>query len=107
MKAILMAVLAVTLVTGCSRKDDRIAFDGQFYRAKLSKGDARHQFSVTARPVSASLDGARQAAEYEAISYCVKEYGSSDIAWIVGPDTDPAALPIADDTLVFQGACPE
>ena len=69
--------------------------------------DARDEFTVTARPVSASLEGAREAARYEATVYCVNRYGRSDIAWTVGPDSPDAALPIADDTLTLAGRCPQ
>ncbi|TMM54944.1 hypothetical protein [Sulfitobacter sabulilitoris] len=108
MKMILMAALAALTVTGCTSRDDRIAFDGQYYRTKLTKVDGqRHVFQVTARPVSASLQGAREAARYEAVSYCVTEYGSSDIAWVISPDAEASRLVVRDDTLTLQGACPQ
>lgn len=100
-------ILTVLLVAGCGRGADRLAFDGQFYRTRLSDLDERHKFQVTAAPVSASLLGAREAARYEATVYCVNEYGSSAIQWVVGPDDADEALPIANDTLTLQGACPQ
>jgi hypothetical protein len=106
MKTILGVLCVAMLAGGCSQ-DDKIAFDGQFFRTGLKKGEARHMFTVTAKPASASLAGARAAAEYEAISYCVNEYGSSDISWIVGPETADASLPIDKDTLILQGSCPQ
>ena len=95
------------VLAGCSNDSEKLRFDGQFYRTKLSGLEDRHQFQVTAAPVSASLTGAREAARYEATVFCVNEYGSSAIAWVVGPDDPDDALPIANDTLTLQGACPQ
>lgn len=107
MKTVTLALLAAALiVTGCGQDEDQLSFDGQFYRAKLKKEGERHQFRVTARPVSASVDGAREAARYEAIRFCVTEYGSSDIIWTTSPDAPADQLPVADDTLVLTGECP-
>ena len=109
MKTIVMLTLATGLgLSACGGRDDDIPFDGQFYRTKLSKVDGqRAVFQVTAEPVSASLEGAREAARYEATTYCVTEYGSSDIVWVISPDADTSLLPIQGDTLTLQGACPE
>ncbi len=99
--------VAALLLTGCGPDEDDILFDGQFYRAKIStERGARQDFTVSVRPVSASLEGAREAARYEATVYCVNNYGSSDISWVVGPDAEDAALPISNDTLLLQGSCP-
>ncbi|MDW4496890.1 hypothetical protein R5H30_02770 [Sulfitobacter sp. D35] len=106
MKPVLTLALALVIVAGCSANNRKqVFFDGQPFRTKLARGDERHMFTVTAKPVSASLTGARRAAEYQAIVYCVADYGSSDIRWTVGPDS--ASLPISDDTLTLQGACPQ
>lgn len=109
MNRLSMIVLAgAVAVAACSDNSDRIAFDGQYFRAKVAKVDKqRDVFTVRVRDVSRSLDGARQAGAYEGISYCVKNYGSSDITWTVGPDTPPEQLVIADNAIVFQGICPQ
>ncbi|MGC3936617.1 hypothetical protein ACOTTU_02305 [Roseobacter sp. EG26] len=106
MKKLVCLMLAAGFVAGCGSDADEIRFDGQFYRTRLSDLDERHKFQVTARPVSASLLGAKEAARYEATVYCVNEYGSSAIQWVVGPDDADETLPISDDTLTLQGACP-
>jgi hypothetical protein len=95
------------LVAGCTAADDRILFDGQFYNAKVRTVDRQLDvFTVNVRPVSKSLLGAREAGEYEAISYCVNSFGSSDIVWTAGPDAPDGQLTIDRDTLVLQGRCP-
>ncbi|WP_299962404.1 hypothetical protein [uncultured Roseobacter sp.] len=107
MRGILGLVGVCALLMGCGSDAEDIRFDGQFYNTSVSDLDERHKFEVTASPVSASLTGAREAARYEATIYCVNNYGSSDITWVVGPDAEDATLPISGDTLTLQGACPQ
>lgn len=101
-------VFAVVVgLTACQGQDERIAFDGQYFRAKVQRLDGSYdRFNVSVKPVSASLEGAREAGRYEAVSYCIKNFGTSEIAWVSGPDSPAAAQVIQGDTLVYQGACP-
>ena len=102
-----VAALGVALVAGCTDSKNRLAFDGQFFRTKVSKVDGeRHVFEVRIRDVARSLDGAREAGRHAGVAYCVENYGSSEIDWKVGPDTPPEELQITDNTLFFQGVCP-
>ncbi|MDJ0823299.1 MAG: hypothetical protein QNJ09_16005 [Paracoccaceae bacterium] len=111
-----IGVLALVLALGaCDRLGLNLdfgrgdnTFDGQYFRGS-AKSDAktRQNFTVSIRPVSRSLKGAVQAAEYEAISHCIKYYGTSDIAWTIGPDTPQDALPIDGETLTLAGTCEE
>ena len=102
-----MAGLGLGLAA-CGPGEDAVRFDGNLYSTKLkSERGARANFLVTARPVSASLLGAREAARYEATVYCVNSYGSSAIEWVIGPDSPDESLPIDRDTLTLQGVCPE
>lgn len=104
---VLAAAAALVLVSACTDSSKRIAFDGQYFRAKAKKVDkTRHAFTVRVRDVSRSLEGAIEAGRHEGISYCVDNFGSSAIEWTVGPDTPPEELQITDNTLVFQGVCP-
>jgi hypothetical protein len=101
-------LIAGLALAGCGPDSDDLLFDGNYYRTKLkSERATRTEFIVTARPVSASLLGAREAARYEATVYCVNRYGRSDIDWRVGPDSPDGALTITDDTLTLQGRCRE
>ncbi len=107
MKQIVLLCVTASLLAGCTSRDDRIAFDGKFFRTKLSKVDGRRDvFTLTVRNASQSINGAREAARYEATVYCVNTYGSSDITWVVGPDTPAENLRLVGDSLTFQGSCP-
>tara|TARA_R110000787_G_scaffold161992_1_gene275376 strand:+ start:502 stop:837 length:336 start_codon:yes stop_codon:yes gene_type:complete len=110
MKSTLVILALVTggLVVGCTAKDDRILFDGKYFRTKVSKVDKqRDVIAVTVRDPARSIDGAREAGRHAGVSYCVKNYGNSDIDWVVGPDTPPEQLRITDNKLIFQGTCPQ
>lgn len=106
-KHILAFIAVAALLGACQSQEDRIAFDGQYFRAKAKRIDGNFdQFTVSVKPVSASLDGAREAGRYEAIKYCVTNFGTSEIAWTVGPDMPQSALQIEKDAVAFQGTCP-
>ncbi len=106
---ILVGVAALALAAGCIKREDRLQpFDGHYYRAKASAVDkkaTRAVFTSNVWEVSQSLDGARQAAEYEGVRYCIAQYGTSQIEWTVGPETKPEFLTIENDQLTFKGRC--
>lgn len=108
MKFSVTGIVALALMAGCTNSEDRIAFDGKYFRAKARKVEKqRDMFEVSVKGVSQSLDGARQAAEYEGVKYCVSFFGSSDIYWMIGPETPDVSLPIEGDTLTYKGRCPQ
>jgi hypothetical protein len=98
------ALGAALLAAGCGGRSE-IAFDGEVYRARATQGETRQDFTVSVRPVGAGLAGARLAAEHEGKRYCIRNYGSSRIAWAIGPETEATALPIEGNTLTLAGAC--
>ena len=101
-------VLGAAAMAGCVNKNNRITYDGKYFRAKASKVDKqRDVFVVTVRDASQSLDGARQAAYHTGVSYCLASFGSSDIIWEQDPLDEESTLRIADDTLSVQGRCPQ
>ncbi|WP_299148650.1 hypothetical protein [uncultured Tateyamaria sp.] len=102
--ALLIAALALSACA--ERKADRVAFDGQFFRSNASKVDKqRNQFEISVSPVSASLEGAREAGRYEATRYCIGIFGSSNVDWIEGPDAEDGTLRISGDKLLLRGTC--
>ena len=100
-------IAAFTLSACAERREDRIAFDGVFFRSDAKRLDRenRERFEVTVRPVSQSLEGARAAGAYEATRYCIENFGTSDIIWVYGPDGEAGTLRIANDRLTLEGAC--
>jgi len=94
------------VLAACESRDDRLAFDGFFFRTSSSDiNDDPAQFVAITRNVSQSFEGARQATFYEATRYCIETFGTSRIRWVIGPDTPPEALSVVDDTLTYQGEC--
>lgn len=104
---LLIALVSALAIPACNRVDDRVLFEGVAFRGKVSVIDKadRRAFTASVSPASATIDGAVEAARYEGTKYCIENYGTSSIAWTVGPDTPREALVIEGDTLTFQGAC--
>lgn len=111
-RTVCLVLLGLSL-SGCGFAENLVGggadpvFDGQRFRggAKVvERGDLAH-FVSTVRPASRSVQGAILAAEYEAIRHCIHFYGTSDIAWEVGPDTPPSAFVIENDQLSLRGRC--
>lgn len=106
------ALLAMMMLAmaGCSKIELNMSkkpvFDGQQYRGKVKadRSDRQH-FVSTVRPVSKSFDGAILAAEYEGVRHCIEFFGTSDITWDIGPQTNRDDLVIENDTLSFEGTC--
>ncbi len=104
-------VAALTFVSACgvvTPSENQVRFDGHAFRAKVkpvNKKVSPADFTVVVNGVSASLDGAREAGRFEGTKFCIKNFGSSKIAWKVGPDTEPQNLRISDDKLTFAGTC--
>lgn len=109
-KTIFLAAMAIAVgVSGCaSKRELATRFEGQYYPAKASSESAknRKEFSVKVRESSKGIEGARQAAAYEATKYCIKYFGTSDIEWTVGPDAPEEAI-LQDGALILQGTCTE
>ena len=107
-RAVCISLAGLLVLSACGPDDDALFFDGFQYNTRVkSERKTREDFIVTARPVSNSLLGAREAARHQAISYCIEQYGSSAIDWVVGPDSPDEELPIDGDTLTLQGTCPQ
>lgn len=104
MGSVFLAVAAVSACSSDSRDD--ISFDGQYFRTKIAKvEDDWERFEISVSPVSASLEGAREAGRYEGVRYCVQNFGTSVIDWVSGPDAEVGTLTISDDKLLLSGTC--
>lgn len=107
LRVFLFIPMAALLLTGCNQRDDSVLFDGQAFRGKVAfeSRDNRRNFVATVRPVSASVEGAREAGRYEGVKYCITEYGTSEITWSLSPDAEPVTWSVDSDTVTFTGRC--
>lgn len=106
--SVLFATVAVLGLGACTDSKNRVQFDGQYFRAKISKVDKqRDVFVVTVKDPTKSVEGARAAALHEATTYCIENFGSSKIIWQVDPMDTETPLAVADNQIVFQGRCPQ
>ncbi|MFP7570790.1 hypothetical protein [Marivita sp. S2033] len=109
MKATWASAAIMLVLAACGRGElDTITFQGVQFTGNLraERGD-RATFVATGGPASVSLEGARRAAYYQAVQHCIAYLGSSDIAWINGPDVEDAALLIDNNSVVLSGRCVE
>lgn len=100
-----LALLAVAALAACESREDRVLFDGIYFRSKAAKidKDQPQSFTVTVNGFSQSADGAREAGRYEGTKYCIANYGTSNIEWSQGPDDEQLA--VDGDKLVLAGTC--
>lgn len=102
---IVALISLITMLAACSDKD-ALAFDGYFFKAKVkTEREDRAAMIVTVSPAAQSIDGAREAGRYEAIRYCIHNFGKSEIDWTYGPDAPVEGLQVSGDALIFQGRC--
>lgn len=108
----IIALVAVAAsLSACNSRTsnkERILFEGLEFKAKAKPVERKtpQQFEVSVKKASQSAEGARQAGIYEATSYCVLNYGTSEIDWIgADPTSEDTQLVIADDQLILQGSC--
>lgn len=109
MKTGWVLVPVLCALTACGQGDlDVVTFEGARFSGDLrsERGD-RAAFVASGGPASVSLEGAKQAAEYQVVQHCISYLGSSDVAWTNGPDVDDAELVIVDDEVVLSGRCRE
>ena len=103
-----LATSSFLMMTACSNpfelEENKVSFDGYYFSSKLSRSkfDDR-SFDLTVRRANRSLSGAREAGRYEATRFCIKNYGTSDIKWFLGPDDQSIGL--TGKVLKLSGQC--
>ncbi len=109
MKTVWVLAPVLCALAACGRGDlDTVTFEGARFDGDLrSERSDRAGFVATGGPASVSLEGAKQAAMYQAVQHCIAYLGSSDVAWINGPDVDDSELIITDNEVVLSGRCVE
>lgn len=102
-----MLLMIGLIMSGCARlRGDQVAFDGVTFRSSSSAIERQRDFfEVTVTPASSSIAGAREAGRFEATRYCIENFGSSDMTWVLGPDAEDGTLLIDNDRLILRGNC--
>jgi hypothetical protein len=103
---------AALLVTGlalsaCSRKEERVLFDGNYYPTKARAADKadRKTFTVSVRRASRGLNGAKAAGAHAGKQYCLENFGTSEINWRVGPDAPEGTFDRSASSIALSGTC--
>ena len=102
-----LLLVAALVAAGCAKKSERLVFNGNYYPTKADKTDKaeRQRFAVAVRRVDQGIAGAREAGRHAGKQYCLKNFGTSEIDWIVGPDTPGVGLDSSNGRLVLTGTC--
>ncbi len=105
---LIAGALSLAALSACGTGAERIAFDGEYYRASASApaGD-RANFTATAGPASRGIEGAAAAARHEATRHCIRFLGTSVIDYSVPAGTPATSLPRDGDRVVLRGTCIE
>ena len=103
-----LAMSSFLMMMGCSNpfelQENKVSFDGYYFSSKLSRSKLDDRlFDLTVRRANRSLLGAREAGRYEATRFCVKNFGTSDIKWVLGPDDQSISL--TGKVLKLSGQC--
>lgn len=97
---------AVDRLSGAASGQSRVEFDGTRFRARLERNrDDRRRVVISVTPVAVNPEGAQEAGRLEATKYCLKNFGSSDTAWEIGPDLPVEELEVIDDRITLVGRC--
>ena len=96
------------ILVGCSNplepEENKVSFDGYYFSSKLSRSKLDDRsFDLTVSRANRSLSGAREAGRYEATRFCIKNFGTSDVKWILGPDDQSIGL--TGKVLKLSGQC--
>ncbi len=103
-----LATSSFLIMMGCSNplelEENKVSFDGYYFSSKLSRSKLDDRsFDLTVKRANRSLSGAREAGRYEATKFCIKNFGTSDIKWVLGPDDHSIGL--TGKVLNLTGQC--
>jgi len=109
MKSAWVSVPLLCMLAACGSSDlDTITFEGARFSGDLrSERSDRAAFVASGGPASISLEGAKQAAEFQAVQHCIAYLGTSDIDWVDGPDVEDSGLVVVENEVVLTGSCTE
>ena len=96
------------VLLGCANliglEENKVSFDGYKFSTKLNRDKVDDRsFSLVVRRANRSLSGAREAGRYEATKFCIKNFGTSDVEWVLSPDDNNVGL--TGKILELSGRC--
>ncbi len=96
------------ILLGCSNpfelEENKVSFDGYKFSTKLNRDKVDDRsFSLVVKRANRSLSGAREAGRYEGTKFCIKNFGTSDIEWVLNPDDNNVGL--TGKVLQLSGRC--
>lgn len=102
-----LLLVAGLALSGCAKKESRVYFNGNYYptKGKHVGKDDRREFVVTVRRANQGEAGAREAGRYGGKQYCLKNYGTSEIEWAVGPDAPAGTYDASKGSIAMRGTC--
>ncbi|SLN49936.1 hypothetical protein ROA7450_02464 [Roseovarius albus] len=106
MRIVLVCLAALMMVSACTEKKSRVYFNGIYYPSKAKHAsDDRQSFVVTVKRATKGIEGAREAGRVEGTKYCLKNFGTSEINWVQGPDAENGTLNLSGSDLKLTGSC--
>lgn len=102
-----LLVIALAMLVGCAQREERVLFNGNYYpgKARAEKEDRRN-FTAFVRRAGRGVEGAQQAALYEATRYCLDNFGTSEIEWVGVPaGAEGPVYARSGDTVSVRGRC--
>jgi hypothetical protein len=81
--------------------------EGVRFRTRISAPrEDRRRFSTSTRGAAQAPLAATEAGRLEAVGYCLRTFGGSQIVWSIPPASDPGEVAISGDgSLVLRGRC--
>nr|WP_247651024.1 hypothetical protein [Roseovarius autotrophicus] len=81
-RGLLALVVFGALLAGCTNREERVLFDGNYYPGKVrAERDDRRNFTASVGRAGRGIEGARKAVVHEATRYCIENFGTSTIEW--------------------------
>ncbi|MEQ9259990.1 MAG: hypothetical protein RIG84_12950 [Roseovarius sp.] len=104
---VLFILSAGLALAGCAKKEERVLFNGKYYptKEKAANKSDRKEFVVTVRRANQGEPGARAAGEHGGQRYCLTNYGTSEIEWIVGPEAPAGTFDVSKGSIALRGTC--
>ena len=75
------------------------------YKARLSKGNDRHDFAVSVANKGAGVAAVRESVRFPATEHCLFNFGGSEIDWVIDPVTGDWDFVQDGQNLIFAGRC--